>query len=48
MTHGVGRQVDVRTTMAVGGWSDRSAIEPHLQAPTEARIGEAVDEAGVA
>jgi len=39
--HLVERQVDVRTMMAVGGWSDYSAIEPYLKEPTEARIGEA-------
>ena len=26
----------------VGGWSDYSAIEPHLAEPTEARIGDAM------
>lgn len=40
----VERQVDVRTMMAVGGWSDYSAIEPYLKEPTEARIGEAFKE----
>jgi len=40
--HLVERQVDVRTMMAVGGWSDYSAIEPYLAAPTEARIGDAL------
>ncbi|WP_276259906.1 site-specific integrase [Haloglomus litoreum] len=40
--HLVERQVDVRTMMAVGGWSDYSAIEPYLAAPTEGRIGEAM------
>ena len=34
--------VDVRTMMAVGGWSSYSAIEPYLDAPTEARIGSAM------
>lgn len=34
--------VDVRTMMAVGGWSSYSAIEPYLDAPTEARIGAAL------
>ncbi len=34
--------VDVRTMMAVGGWSSYSAIEPYLNAPTESRIGEAM------
>lgn len=38
----VERQVDVRTMMAIGGWSDYAAIEPYLAAPTEARIGEAM------
>jgi len=38
--HLVERQVDVRTMMSVGGWSDYSAIEPYLAEPTEARIGE--------
>jgi hypothetical protein len=28
--------------MAVGGWSDYSAIEPYLKEPTEGRIGEAM------
>lgn len=46
--HLVERQVDVRTMMAVGGWSDYSAIEPYLKEPTESRIGEAFEEAGVA
>ncbi|WP_318567480.1 site-specific integrase [Salinigranum marinum] len=41
--HLVERQVDVRTMMSVGGWSDYSAIEPYLAEPTEARIGEAMN-----
>ena len=40
--HLVERQVDVRTMMAIGGWSDYSAIEPYLAAPTERRIGDAM------
>ncbi|NGM69174.1 site-specific integrase [Natronolimnobius sp. AArcel1] len=42
--HLVERQdpVDVRTMMAIGGWSSYSAIEPYLHAPTEGRIGEAM------
>jgi integrase len=40
--HLVERQVDVRTMMAVGGWSDYSAIEPYLAKPTESRIGDAM------
>lgn len=40
--HLVEQQVDVRTMMAVGGWSDYSAIEPYLKEPTQARIGEAM------
>lgn len=40
--HLVERQVDVRTMMSVGGWSDYSAIEPYLAEPTEKRIGEAM------
>jgi integrase len=40
--HLVERQVDVRTMMAVGGWSDYSAIEPYLAEPTKGRIGEAI------
>jgi site-specific recombinase XerD len=40
--HLVERQVDVRTMMAIGGWSDYSAIEPYLAEPTEGRIGEAM------
>jgi site-specific recombinase XerC len=40
--HLVERQVDVRTMMAVGGWSDYSAVEPYLAEPTEGRIGEAM------
>jgi hypothetical protein len=28
--------------MAIGGWSDYSAIEPYLAAPTESRIGDAM------
>lgn len=34
--------VDVRTMMAIGGWSSYSAIEPYLDAPTESRIGSAM------
>ena len=40
--HLVERQVDVRTMMSIGGWSDYSAIEPYLAEPTERRIGEAM------
>ena len=40
--HLVERQVDVRTMMSIGGWSDYSAIEPYLAAPTEGRIGAAM------
>lgn len=40
--HLVERQVDVRTMMSIGGWSDYSAIEPYLAEPTEARIGAAM------
>jgi site-specific recombinase XerD len=40
--HLVERQVDVRTMMSIGGWSDYSAIEPYLAEPTEARIGESM------
>lgn len=40
--HLVERQVDVRTMMSIGGWSDYSAIEPYLAEPTEARIGKAM------
>lgn len=40
--HLVERQVDVRTMMAIGGWSDYSAIEPYLAEPTEGRIGAAM------
>jgi len=40
--HLVERQVDVRTMMAIGGWSDYSAIEPYLAEPTEDRIGTAM------
>lgn len=43
--HLVERQVDVRTMMAVGGWSDYGAIEPYLKEPTESRIGAAFREA---
>lgn len=42
--HLVERQVDVRTMMSIGGWSDYSAIEPYLAEPTETRIGEAMRE----
>lgn len=42
--HLVERQVDVRTMMAVGGWSDYSAIKPYLKEPTESRIGDAMTE----
>jgi GH18 family chitinase len=38
----VERQVDVRTMMSIGGWSDYSAIEPYLAEPTETRIGQAM------
>jgi GH18 family chitinase len=41
--HLVERQVDVRTMMSIGGWSDYSAVEPYLAEPTEARIGEAME-----
>jgi hypothetical protein len=41
--HLVERQVDVRTMMSIGGWSDYSAIEPYLAEPTEARIGAAMN-----
>ncbi|MUV87833.1 tyrosine-type recombinase/integrase [Natronomonas sp. CBA1123] len=41
--HLVERQVDVRTMMSIGGWSDYSAIEPYLAEPTEKRIGEAME-----
>lgn len=34
----VRRGLDVRVVMAVGGWSDYSAIEPYLKAPTEENI----------
>ncbi|AUX08932.1 integrase family protein [Halalkaliarchaeum desulfuricum] len=34
--------VDVRTMMAIGGWSSYTAIEPYLHAPTESRIGDAM------
>ncbi|WP_411964683.1 site-specific integrase [Haloferax sp. YSMS24] len=40
--HLVERQVDVRTMMSIGGWSDYSAIEPYLAEPTEKRIGVAM------
>lgn len=40
--HLVERQVDVRTMMSIGGWSEYSAIEPYLAEPTESRIGEAM------
>jgi len=40
--HLVERQVDVRTMMSIGGWSDYAAIEPYLAKPTEKRIGEAM------
>jgi len=45
--HLVERQVDVRTMMSIGGWSDYSAIELYLKQPTESRIGEAFCEADV-
>lgn len=35
--------VDVRTMMSIGGWSSYDAIEPYLDAPTESRIGEAMN-----
>ncbi|SIS19671.1 hypothetical protein SAMN05421752_1245 [Natronorubrum thiooxidans] len=31
----VERQVDVRTMMSIGGWSDCSAIEPYLAEPSQ-------------
>lgn len=40
--HLVERGVDVRTMMAIGGWSDYSAIEPYLAEPTESKIGESM------
>jgi integrase len=42
--HLVERQVDVRTMMAIGGWSEYSAIEPYLAEPTEGRIGAAMSQ----
>ena len=42
--HLVERQVDVRTMMSIGGWSDYHAIEPYLAEPTEARIGTSMNE----
>jgi len=44
--HLVERQVDVRTMMSIGGWSDYSAIEPYLAEPTESRIGSAMGRGG--
>jgi len=41
--HLVERQVDVRTMMAIGGWSSYDAIEPYLREPTERRIGQAMN-----
>jgi site-specific recombinase XerC len=38
--HLVEQQRDVRSMMAVGGWSSYSAIEPYLNEPTERRLGE--------
>ena len=40
--HLVGREVDVRTMMSIGGWSSYDAIEPYLRKPTESRIGNAM------
>ena len=40
--HIVEEGVDVRTMMAIGGWSDYSAIEPYLGEPTEAKIGDSM------
>jgi site-specific recombinase XerC len=40
--HIVEKGVDVRTMMAIGGWSDYSAIEPYLGEPTEAKIGDSM------
>jgi integrase len=42
--HLVEQGKDVRTMMAIGGWSDYSAIEPYLKEPTEARIGAVMGE----
>jgi integrase len=36
--------VDVRTMMAIGGWSDYAAVEPYLGEPTEAKIGRTLPE----
>jgi integrase len=44
--HLVERQVDVRTMMSIGGWSDYSAIEPYLAEPTESRIGQSMRSSG--
>lgn len=44
--HLIERQVDVRSMMAIGGWSDYSAIEPYLAEPTEQRIGGAMRKPG--
>ncbi len=40
--HLIDRDVDARTMMAIGGWSDYDSIEPYLAAPTESRIGESM------
>lgn len=40
--HLIENEVDVRTLMSIGGWSDYYAIEPYLAKPTESRIGEAM------
>jgi integrase len=45
--HIVEEGVDVRTMMAIGGWSDYSAIEPYLGEPTEAKIGRTMTDAGL-
>jgi len=37
--HLVERGADVRTMMAIGGWSSYQAIEPYLGAPTDSKIG---------
>lgn len=44
--HLVERGVDVRTMMAIGGWSNYSAIEPYLNEPTEQRIGSVMAKVG--
>ena len=43
----VDRQMNPRVVMAVGGWDSFQAIEPYLNAPTQAVVNAAFEEAGI-